>query len=46
MGKKLDAYPTEEEEVLILLERVTEANKMAIMVCSIGLFVLIVQIAN
>lgn len=29
----MDLYPNEEEEVLLLLERVTEAQRFATMVC-------------
>ncbi|KAJ8531221.1 hypothetical protein K7X08_026655 [Anisodus acutangulus] len=31
IGKKLPAYPAEEEEVLLLLERVTEAKRISLM---------------
>jgi hypothetical protein len=33
IGKKMDLYANEEEEVLLLLERVTEAQRFATMVC-------------
>ena len=33
IGKRLPLYPTEEEEVLALMERVSEAQRYAKMVC-------------
>ena len=33
IGKQLPLYPTEEEEVLALMERVSEAQRYAKMVC-------------
>lgn len=33
IGKKLPAFPTQEEEVMMLMERVTEAQRFAQIVC-------------
>jgi ATP-dependent RNA helicase DDX47/RRP3 len=38
IGKKLEKFPTVEEEVLVLLERVTEAQRHAAMVISLAWF--------
>lgn len=33
IGKKLPAFPTQEEEVMMLVERVSEAQRFARLVC-------------
>lgn len=41
IGKKLPLFPTVEEEVMALMERVAEAQRYAKMVCvSMGMYIL------
>jgi len=38
IGKKMDQFPYEEEEVMVLVDRVTEAQRFAVMVVSLSSF--------